>query len=143
MVGEKVPDPWRHQSLDSALAAPEPRSLSEQTIKRGAATDEVIHTYLRGRFHTEVLIRGAQCSSCDHRMETMTTRGPLGTKRQQHFPFKATLKQVRRGASCGNCEDGRLDFDLQLLSINKGNQYNEPGEVMRFRPDKEGADDTQ
>ncbi len=130
-------DPWKHRTLAEALEAPEPRTLSEAYVKRHVATDDTVQAYLRGRFHSEVLIRGAQCRDCDVRLETLTTRGPLGTARQRHLPFKATLKQVRRGASCGEC-GGRLDFDIQLLSTNADNQYNEPGSIVRFRPDKEG-----
>ena len=133
-----VQDPWRHTSLEEALAAPEPMSLDEMRAAGVQLSEDELHAYLMGRYHTRVMVHGAECRDCGERLDLMSARGPLPgadgrpVAREQGFPFRSTLKVVRRGAAHEAC-GGRLDFDISLLYMDQ-----EGGPIVRFVPDREG-----
>lgn len=95
-----------------------PPSVPADTLKRlltGAKGEEGVDyaaAYLRGDFHPKVIVHGADCLDCEHKLESMgTTERTFGIGRRREFPFRATRKQVEQGGTCNRC-GGPLAFDI-------------------------------
>ncbi len=86
----------------------DPATISESRLKEMLAAGSPLEqdyasAYLRGDFHEKVVLWGGNCSGCSSRVESYTTRAPLGVTATRVLPQWVTKKQVLGGMTCDDC----------------------------------------